>query len=210
VGLGSVRLPLPSSSTKAKAILLSAALALSAAGLTGLIAVMPATKSRPEKRGPVVAVEGASPAVSAAKAPERLATPNGPVPDIILDPPYVVLDATSFKNGLSEIQLLDIEGPTGNAVCKDAEGLRWACGLRARAALHNLLRASTLRCRSVNDITAKRFGAYCAITGDDVGAALVRNGWARPRSDAYAAEVAEARRNRAGLWNGDWTIEPSR
>jgi len=161
------------------------------------------------ERGPV-AVEGASPAVSAAKAPERLATPNGPVPDLILDPPYVVLDATSFKNGLSEIQLLDIEGPTGNAVCKDAEGLRWACGLRARAALHNLLRASTLRCRSTNDITAKRFGAYCAITGDDVGAALVRNGWARPRSDAYAAEVAEARRNRAGLWNGDWTIEPSR
>jgi endonuclease YncB( thermonuclease family) len=161
------------------------------------------------ERGPV-AVEGASPAVSAAKAPERLATPNGPVPDIILDPPYVVLDATSFKNGLSEIQLLDIEGPTGNAVCKDAEGLRWACGLRARAALHNLLRGRTLSCRSMNDITAKRFGAYCAITGDDVGAALVRNGWARPRSDAYAAEVAEARRNRAGLWNGDWTIEPSR
>jgi endonuclease YncB( thermonuclease family) len=170
---------------------------------------MPATKSRPEKRGQV-AVEGASPAVSAAKAPERLVTPNGPVPDIILDPPYVVLDATSFKNGLSEIQLLHIEGPTRDAVCKDAEGLRWACGLRARAALHNLLRASTLRCRSMNDAIAKRFGAYCAITGDDVGAALVRNGWAQPRSNAYAAEVAEARRNRAGLWNGDWTVEPSR
>ena len=38
------------------------------------------------------------------------------------------LDATSFKNGLSEIQLLDIEGPTGNAVCRDAEGLRWPAG----------------------------------------------------------------------------------
>ena len=157
MGLGSVRLPLPSSSTKATVILLSAALALSAAGLTGLIAVMPATKSRPEKRGPV-AVEGAH-RRSAAKGPERLGTPNGPVPDLILEPPYVVLDATSFKNGLSEIQLLHIEGPTGDAVCKDAEGLRWACGLRARAALHNLLRASTLRCRSMNNITAKRFGA---------------------------------------------------
>ena len=111
---------------------------------------MPATKSRPEKRGPV-AVEGASPAVSAAKAPERLATPDGPVPDLILDPPYVVLDATSFKNGLSEIQLLHIEGPTRDAVCKDAEGLRWACGLRARAALHNLLRGTTLSCRSMNE-----------------------------------------------------------
>ena len=62
----------------------------------------------------------------------------------------------------------------------------------------------------MNDAIAKRFGAYCAIMGVDVGAALVRNGWARPRPDAYAAEVAEARRNRAGLWNGDWTIEPSR
>jgi len=51
------------------------------AGSVGLGSRMPATKSRPEKRGPV-AVEGASPAVSAAKAPERLATPNGPVPHI--------------------------------------------------------------------------------------------------------------------------------
>ena len=67
MGLGSVRLPLPSSSTKATAILLCAALALSAAGLAGLIAGMPATKSRPEKQGQV-AVEGASPPVSAAKA----------------------------------------------------------------------------------------------------------------------------------------------
>ena len=88
---------------------------------------MPATKTSPEKPGPV-GVEGASPAVSAAKAPERLATPNGPVPDITLDPPYVVLDATSFKNSLSEIQLLHIEGPTRDAVCKDAEGLRWPAG----------------------------------------------------------------------------------
>ena len=94
--------------------------------------MLPATKTGPEKPGPV-AVEGASPA-TAANQPEQLGTPNGPVPDLILDPPYVVLDATSFKNGLSEIQLLHIEGPTGDAVCKDAEGLRWACGLRARRA----------------------------------------------------------------------------
>ena len=201
-----MRLPLPSSSTKGTAILLSAALALAAAALAGLIAVMPATKTGAEKPG-----EGVSPAVSAAKAPEQLATSNGPVPDVILDPPYVVLDATSFKNGLSEIQLLHIEGPARDAVCKDAEGLRWACGLRARAALHNLLQgATTLSGRSMNDTAAKRFNAYCAITGDDVGAALVRNGRARPRSGVYAAEVAEARRNRAGLWNGDWTVEPSR
>jgi hypothetical protein len=63
VGLGSVRLPLPLLSTKATAILLCAALALSAAGLAGLIAVMPATKMGPEKPGPGAA-EGASPAVS--------------------------------------------------------------------------------------------------------------------------------------------------
>jgi len=79
--------------------------------LTGLIAVMPATKSRPEKRGPVV-VEGASPA-TAAKQPEQLGTPNGPVPDLIFDPPYVVLDATSFKNGLSESNCCTSKVPPG-------------------------------------------------------------------------------------------------
>ena len=65
------------------------------------------------------------------------------------------------------------------------------------------------RCRTHERRLSEAVGAYCAITGDDVGAALVRNGWARPGPDAYDAEVAEARRNRAGLWNGDWTIEPS-
>jgi endonuclease YncB( thermonuclease family) len=147
---------------------------------------------------------------SPAKAPEQLSTAQVEAPDVVLEPPYVVLDATSFESSLHEIQLIDIEGPTRDAVCKDAAGLRWACGLRGRAALHNLLRGSKLSCRSINNAAAKRLHAYCAIAGQDLGAALVRNGWARPRSSAYAAELAEARQNRAGLWNGDWTVEPLR
>src|SRR3954463_3341781 len=55
---GNVQLPLLSSSSKATAIFL---LALSAAGLTGLVAVMPARQTPPERREPVP-VEGASPA----------------------------------------------------------------------------------------------------------------------------------------------------
>ena len=69
-------------------------------------------KSRPEKQGQA-AVEGASPAVSAAKAPERLVTPNGPVPDIILNPPYVVLDATSFKTAFPKSNCLTSKVPPG-------------------------------------------------------------------------------------------------
>ena len=46
--------------------------------------------------------------------------------------------------------------------------------------------------RGMNDITVKRFGAYCAITERMWELALVSNGWVRLRPDAYAAEVAES------------------
>jgi endonuclease YncB( thermonuclease family) len=199
----------PSTFTKVTAMSICAASALLAAALTGLVSLMPATQAPRQSQSPVAA-SGKSAGHSPRKEPEQLSSAQVQAPDVVLEPPYVVLDATSFENGLHEVHLIDIEGPTRDAVCKDAEGLRWACGLRARAALHNLLRGSMLTCRSINNAAAKRLRASCAIAGQDLGAALVRNGWARPRSSAYASELAEARQNRAGLWNGDWTVEPFR
>jgi endonuclease YncB( thermonuclease family) len=44
----------------------------------------------------------------------------------------------------------------------------------------------------------------------DLGRALVANGWALPlqnRASEYELELAEARREKRGLWNGDWQIK---
>ena len=72
------------------------------------------------------------------------------MPDLILNPPCVVLDATCFKNGLSEIQLLHIEGPTGDAVCKDAEGLGGPAGYALGPLSTIFCGRRRLRCRSMN------------------------------------------------------------
>jgi hypothetical protein len=116
--------------------------------LTGLIAVMPATKSRPEKRGPVV-VEGASPA-TAAKQPEQLGTPNGPVPDLIFDPPYVVLDATSFKNGLSESNCCTSKVPPGTQSARTPKDFGGPAGYALGPLSTIFCGRRRLRCRSMN------------------------------------------------------------
>ncbi len=48
--------------------------------------------------------------------------------------------------------------------------------------------------------------ASCTLDGRDLGALLVEDGWARPLDgEAYAAQAAEARRSRRGLWaTGEW------
>ena len=142
------------------------------------------------------------------KVDDQLRSPEAQAQDLVFDPPYVVLDSTTFQSGLQEIQLAGIEGPHRDAVCNDPQGLRWACGLRARVALHNLLMKARLTCRIIDTAMTKRVRAFCTYIGEDVGSALIRNGWARPSSSAYSAELAQAQRNRAGLWNGGWSVEP--
>jgi endonuclease YncB( thermonuclease family) len=130
--------------------------------------------------------------------------------DLMLEPPYVVLDSTTFAAGLQEVRLGSIEGPHRDAVCKDSEGFRWACGLRARAALHNLLKGAILSCRVEGEAGGPRVKAFCSAEGQDIGEALVRNGWARPTSQLHGLELEEAQRDGMGLWNGNWSIEPPR
>ena len=138
---------------------------------------------------------------------DQLRSPEAQAQDLVFDPPYVVLDSTTFQSGLQEIQLAGIEGPHRDAVCNDPQGLRWAWTARW-VALHNLLMKARLTCRIIDTAMTKRVRAFCTYIGEDVGSALVRKGWARPGSSAYSVELAQAQRNRAGLWNGDWSVEP--
>lgn len=132
-----------------------------------------------------------------------------------LEPPFEPLDAIRFRSGDVRIQLADLEGPSADAVCLDAEHLRWGCGRQGRAALYNLIREATLTCRGSTaptepDDPPMRL-ARCEIAGDDLATEIVRAGFAQSGTlgvTAQRAAMMEAQSAKRGLWNGDWTILP--
>ncbi len=133
-----------------------------------------------------------------------------------LEPPFDPLDAIRFRSGNTIIQLADIEGPSADAVCLNAEQLRWACGRQARAALYYVIREAVLTCRGSVTADSSTDGsvvllARCDISRTDLATELVRTGFARSGmlgSANLKAAMAEAQASKRGLWNGEWTILP--
>jgi endonuclease YncB( thermonuclease family) len=125
--------------------------------------------------------------------------------------PYDIADGLTFgPEGALKTRLAGLEGPGRDAVCNDRHGQPWACGLQARAALHNATRRQSLLCDPVAAPIGGTVPARCR--GElDLARELVLAGFARPTSPDPALDAAaeEARRAERGLWNGGWTIRMS-
>ena len=128
---------------------------------------------------------------------------------IILPAPNDALDGTTIRAGAQIIKLARVDGPDAYAVCEGADGAPWACGLRARAALHNLVSQDQLSCRPVTEIGQRERRHVCEIAGQDVARLMVTAGWLRPDTHsewAYGADASRARAGGEGLWRGGWRI----
>ncbi len=87
-------------------------------------------------------------------------------------------------------------------------GAAWPCGRQARSALEKLAGRGALHC----ELTAKdQYGrtlATCRTAplpdGIDLGAEMVRQGWAVATGDAYMVEEAEAQARQRGIWEGSF------
>jgi endonuclease YncB( thermonuclease family) len=127
---------------------------------------------------------------------------------IVLQPPFTIVDGLTVRSGGNTVRLAQLDGPSREAVCFDNAGGLWACGLRARVALHNLLADRPLDCRVVGQEGTTPL-AHCRRDGTDLGRALVVAGWARPRLDQqadYGSEVRKAQAAGLGLWETGWRI----
>lgn len=86
--------------------------------------------------------------------------------------------------------------------------VRWLCGREARTALEKLAGRGPLHCEVAAKDRYDRTLAACRTApfpdGIDLGAEMVRLGWAVATSDAYMAEEAEAQARRRGIWQGDF------
>ncbi|WP_331822257.1 thermonuclease family protein [Aurantimonas sp. A2-1-M11] len=79
----------------------------------------------------------------------------------------------------------------------------WPCGTRARTALRGYLRSRSIRCEVPEEFGQREetITSACTLRGQDIGAWIVRNGWAEATPGGpYGDAEAEARREKRGIW----------
>lgn len=56
-----------------------------------------------------------------------------------IGPNIKVIDAANFFSNGRSYRIVDMRGLAANEICRDAQGKRWACGVRSRARLRSIL-----------------------------------------------------------------------
>jgi endonuclease YncB( thermonuclease family) len=88
-----------------------------------------------------------------------------------------VIDGDTFAIGDQRVRLWGVDAPEGSQVCQ-RNGQSWECGDDAAAALEALLNGQEVACTEVDRDRYGRTVATCMVGGQDIGAAMVRQGWA--------------------------------
>lgn len=90
-----------------------------------------------------------------------------------------VVDGDTLTVRGERIRLHGIDAPELRQVCKDS----WRAGEASKAALQRLVSVGGLECQPVTKDRYGRTVATCSVRGEDVGAAMVRQGmaWAYTR-----------------------------
>jgi endonuclease YncB( thermonuclease family) len=178
----------PRARRKTTAALLGSA--LGCAALLAIAGLRPSIQHSQNTAAPARSVP--EPQETTKKVAEQLgALPPAPLTLFKMVPPHQVLDGLTFIREGVEVRLARLEGPSRDEVCFDGDGLMWACGLRARVALHNLVARREFRCQPIARSAPGKELADCD-DGSDLGRRLVELGWARPipgEEQAYGAEL---------------------
>lgn len=112
--------------------------------------------------------------------------------------PFRAVDGDTLTSDGLRIRIRGIDAPERRQLC-GAEARRWPCGLEAGRALGE--RLTGLRCEMRGLDKYRRRLAICFTPAGDLGAEMVRLGHAVAYG-RYAAEEAEARAARRGIWSG--------
>ncbi len=120
-----------------------------------------------------------------------------------------VIDGDSLRIGTRTVRLRGIDAVEYQQPCRTTDGAEWRCGNAARKALAALVGKGELVCEAHATDNFGRAVASCSAKGvEDVGAALVQQGWAvsgdGEREGDYAAEQHAAQQARRGIWRGSF------
>jgi endonuclease YncB( thermonuclease family) len=118
-----------------------------------------------------------------------------------------VVDGDSLKDGKEGIRLYGIDAPELAQHCLGSHREDYACGRKAKEALAGLIHGQTVSCRKVDTDRYGRRVSICRAGDTELNEAMVRLGWAiayRRHSLDYVIAEAQARRDRRGLWQGEF------
>ena len=118
-----------------------------------------------------------------------------------------VLDGDTVEIHGQRIRLYGIDAPEGRQVCR-RDGRDWRCGRAAAHALADHIGRRPLACRPRYTDRYGRPVAVCRVAGEDIGAWLVREGWAlayRHYGTDYVADETAAKAARRGVWSATFT-----
>jgi endonuclease YncB( thermonuclease family) len=116
-----------------------------------------------------------------------------------------VIDGDTIALGGAHIRLEGIDAPEAGQTCGTPARGNWACGTAAGRALARLIEGKQLRCEPRGLDKYGRTLGVCFLGTQDVNAWMVRQGhaWAFVKySTSYVREEAQARAERAGIWQG--------
>lgn len=113
-----------------------------------------------------------------------------------------VVDGDSIFVGESEIRLFGIDAPELDQICTRASR-SWQCGAEAAAALRAVTAGRRIVCRARDRDRYGRTVAVCHAGEVDLGAAMIRRGFAVAYG-AYDSHEREAREARRGIWSSSF------
>ncbi len=128
-----------------------------------------------------------------------------------------VIDGDTLDLDGRRIRLANMDAPESRQKCRGASGKLYDCGQAATNALRAMTLAGPLICKGNQFDRDKRLIAHCFVNGNDLGEAMILQGWARAflkYGDEYLAQEQLAKKAGLGLWAGDheapWEVRPVR
>ncbi|MEP0940572.1 MAG: thermonuclease family protein [Rhizobiaceae bacterium] len=115
--------------------------------------------------------------------------------------PYVV-DGDSLVLNELRLRLMGIDAPELDQQCGSQTGA-WPCGIQARKELRGKVKRAPVNCTTWGEDRYQRLLAICSVGELELNAWLVEQGWAVDYG-GYANEEAMARRNKLGVWRGEF------
>ncbi len=115
-----------------------------------------------------------------------------------------VIDGDTIEIHGTRIRLAGIDAPESRQTCTSmTTGQNFRCGKQAAFHLADMIGTQPVSCQTLGTDRYRRTLARCSIRGRDIGATMVRDGWAlafmRP-GRVYRAEEADAKAQKSGLW----------
>lgn len=99
------------------------------------------------------------------------------------------------------LELASLEGVSFNKICRTGDGVKLACGSRARIQFVNLVARSNMICKVAAADEQSVKATSCQIEGKDLGDWIVRSGIGQPTTEGlHVAAVREARGAQRGMW----------